>query len=383
MDEQTLNSLFRKLSSIPDETKAYIFRPIIPKGKITLLSADPGTGKTKMVCGLVALITTGKPLFDIPCGESGKVLLFSCEDSAADLKATIERCGGDIDKVIVLGEDESSLAKQQNHDITFSSAIVEQAIAYFRPVLVVFDPLQRYVGKGVDTNAAVSTNAAFRGIDLLAKRYGCTFLIVAHNGKGTYGKLQQKTLGSTDIIGNVRSAISVVRDPEIPEELLALHVKSNNITGKTIRFKISSIPGNEDYATVEWLGLETYTEKNYWKAVKRCLERENAQTITDHDPVVATILQLLHDNPAGLRIRREDFLGAIDMVCDENVTMSIDKIVKQFGYFLKERHNILISPKTSQSLRPYKVFGQIFDPSKSPDRCLSIYQYPAAKTPGI
>ena len=371
--DQVLSTIFCPLAEVPDEGKQYDYSPYIPLGKIATINGDPGTGKTKFILGIAALITRGLPLFDIPCGRPGNVLLFSSEDDASDIKKTVIACGGDAGKVFVLSEKDDALSMLSDKQITFKSPIVEWAIAKFDPSLVIFDPIQRYIGKA-DTNSSTDTNAALKPLTILGKKYGCAFLIIAHNNKGNHSSLMYKSSGSQDIAGNARSMLSIVRDPDKPSECIAIHTKSNNAKGKSIRYAIRPIEGDEDFARVEWIRLEEYTERDYWKALKRKDEKEFAAQIGDEDAIVQTVLRIIKDNPAGVRVRKQDFWTAAEMLTGAAVSDGIDAIVKRYRQYLWDNHSIFIDVKTSQALKAFRVDNEMLNPSKSPDRCLAIYR---------
>lgn len=371
--DKWLSTIFCPLSDVPEEEKHYLFRPWFPVGKITECSADPGTGKSKFMFAVAALITKGLPLLDVPCGKPGNVLLFSCEDDSSDIRKTIAACGGDVEKVFVLSEKEEALSLLADKQITFKSQIVEWAIERYHPSLVVFDPLQRYIGKA-DTNSSTDTNAALKPLTILAKKYNCGIVLIAHNNKGSHASLLYKASGSQDIIGNMRSALSIVRDPENPDECIAIHSKSNNARGKSIRYAIRPIPGDEDFATVDWIALEDYSERDYWKALKRRDEKEYATQITDDDAIIQTVLNLIRDNPAGVRLRKQDFWTVAETFTGQVVADGIDAIVKKYRRYLWDVHGVFIDAKTSQTLKPFHVGNETIIPTKSPDRCLAIYR---------
>lgn len=371
--EQLLSTIFCTLADVKDEKKEYVYPPYIPAGKITVFPGDPGCGKSKFVFGIVALITRGLPLLGIPCGKPGHVLVFSTEDDSFDVKKTVAACGGDVDKVTVLSEKDEALKILAKEQITFKSPIVEWAIEKYQPSLVVFDPFQRYAGKG-DTNKATDTNAAMKPLTILGKKYGCAFLIIVHNAKGNAGNLLYKSSGSQDIVGNARSVLSVVRDPEKPDQCLAIHTKSNNKRGKTIRYAIRSIEGDEDFATVDLLGLEDYTERDYWKALRHQGEQELAAQITDDDPIVQTMLSIIIENPHGVRVRKDDFWTAAEKITGAVVSDSIGRILAKYRGYMWDNHGIGIKSRPSQTLQAFKVNGETFNPSKSPDRCMEIYK---------
>ena len=49
------------MSDIPTEEVQWLWRPYLPRGKITIVQGDPGEGKTTFVLALAALLTRGLP----------------------------------------------------------------------------------------------------------------------------------------------------------------------------------------------------------------------------------------------------------------------------------------------------------------------------------
>ena len=375
MDEQKPNkvlTMMSPLSQIPDRPKRYLYKPFFPMEKQTDGAGDPGCGKTKFASYVAGRATVGLPLFNIPCGASGNVVMFSTEDDAQDIKKTVIAAGGDPDKVFVLGETEEALMTRSRTPITLSSPIIEEVIKTIKPVLVVFDPIQRYIGGKVDINTANQTNAALAPLDVLGRKYGCAFFLLGHNNKNTNTSLLHRMNGSVDFTGNARSVLSIVRDPDNPEECIAIHTKTNNARGKSIRYRINSIEGDEDFACVEILGLEDYTEADYRKALKRQEAKEFEKEIDEFDPVVIAIKGLMVDNPEGVRLRKDDLHMVVEKYTDVGISDNIDTIVRRYRCYLANNHGILIDGRTSQMLRAFKVKGDTYMPSKTQDRNIWI-----------
>lgn len=369
---EIVGKLFTNLTEVEDETKEYIFKPYFPVGKFSIVSADPGTGKTRFADAIAALVTTGEPLKGIECGKPGTVLFFSREDDAIDHKALIDANGGDSSKVFTLRESPEVLEYIAKNPITFASPIVEEAIKKYQPVLVIFDPYQKYVGVATDTNTANKVSAALSPVITLAKRYNCHILIIAHNTKAQTG-LQYKFMGSVDFVGESRSAMSIVRDPEHPSECIVIHVKSNSRKGKSIRYRIESIEGNEDFAKVRWLSLEDYTERDYIEADRSRLTRkvENA-TIDDCDYVVTTLLKLLEENPNGLKIGKYDLQESITEYTGQTFDVTLKDVIKEYGDYLSRKHNIGMQSKGNTTLDRFVRKGNNVIPTKNKDNCIQI-----------
>ncbi len=383
MSENTTDntgSVFIPMADVKDEPKEYVYNPYIPRGKLTGGSGDPGVGKSKCIEGIAAKVTKGEPLLGIPCDTPGNVLLFSVEDDASDIKQTLVSCGADLSKVFTLSEEDSVLRALGQSHLTFKSEIIEDAVKRFKPVMVVFDPLQAYVGPDVNPNDSVQMEAALAPIKSLAKRFNFAAVLVQHNNKMKDNtSLQARAAGTASLVGNYRSLLSIVRDPENPDENIVIHSKTNNKRGKSIRYKIESIPGNEDFATVNFMGLEDYTERDYRKAEKRANQEREEHPIENTDIAVSTICKLLEENPKGLCIGKLDLERAAGLYFDKYLGMSLSGVAKKYGGHLKEKLGISFEQGSDTILQCYTIKGTTYSPCRSKDRCVRISYAKATK----
>lgn len=380
-----LSSRNHSLESLPE--KEYLFKPYFPMGKFSIITADPGTGKTKAVDAIIALVTTGGSLCGIKCDRPGNVLIFSMEDDDSDHIATIAHCGGDISKVICPNSDDDDIDYFAQNQLTFGSPEIEEAIKEYRPSLVVFDPYQKWVGGKTDTDKANKLSVALTPLTLLSKKYNCHIIVVAHNIKAQTLKLQHKFMGSIDFVGEARSAMMIVKDPDKPSENenIIIHVKSNNRLGKSIRYRIDSIPGNEDYATIRWLGLDDYTERDYMLANKTMLQNkiQSMTEINDDDPMVSMILNIVSENHdiKEIRISNYDFSQCYFEYTGKCLKGQVAREIKRVQTYLEEKHGISVISSDARTLMSFKFKGKMHDPHTSQNRCVRI-QKGVAYTPG-
>ena len=373
-ERQIIANLFTPLSAIVDEPKTYVFRPYVPVGKLTLITAFPGVGKTKFVDALAACVSSGKPMVDnVPCEKPGNVIIFSNEDDATDHKKTIAASDGDMGRIFTLSESDAALDWATEHPLVFSSPVVESAIKSIAPSLVVFDPIQRYFGK-IDSNSQTETSSALAPLVKLARKYQCAIILVGHSGKGNADSLQARAIGSTNIVGMMRSMLSIVRDPEYPEENVVIHTKTNNFRGKSVRYKILPIPGDEDYAETHIIRTEDYTESDYKKAIKRMERIKAEEEITENDPIVKAVVHLAQQNNGFVRIGRKDMEKAVETVGNDFLSEGLETICKRYGSWLQRTHGIIIKTGTSQPIKPFRISNVTMLPEKSPDRVISIKQ---------
>lgn len=77
--------VLRNMADVQPVPLRWLWPGVIPAGKLTLLSGDPGLGKSLITLDIVARVTSGQawPDGSPGCGF-GEVLLLSAEDDAAD-----------------------------------------------------------------------------------------------------------------------------------------------------------------------------------------------------------------------------------------------------------------------------------------------------------
>lgn len=147
-DKVTLVSV----SNVEEEEINWLYPPYVPRGKITLCAAYPGTGKTYLLCYMAACVSTGRSFFNlIPFkDEPGKVIYLTSEDGIGDtIKKRLRICGANTDNVFTVPDGQNNLL--------FDSPEIEEFIKQIKPALMIFDPFQSYIGKEVDMNAANKT----------------------------------------------------------------------------------------------------------------------------------------------------------------------------------------------------------------------------------
>jgi RecA-family ATPase len=87
--EQQNNPLLIKASDVEYSPPRWIMEPLFQEGKGTLIQGDNGAGKTAFMCGIAALISSGKPLLGYKPVRPGRVLIISVEDELSTLRGRI------------------------------------------------------------------------------------------------------------------------------------------------------------------------------------------------------------------------------------------------------------------------------------------------------
>jgi hypothetical protein len=222
----------------------WLWWPYVALGKLCMFDGDPGIGKSLLLAQLAANLSRGNPLPDqygqptFPTGGPHTTLMLSTEDGLEDtLKPRLEDAGADCSKVKVLTGWVD--ANGEEHAFCFQHmAFLEQALQAHAPRLVVIDPLQAYLGTGVDMHRANETRPLLDALRRLAERYHCAIVCVRHPAKSSQGgKAMHRGLGSVDFIGAARTGLFVEQHPLDPRKALVSQSKSNiGPLGRTLLF---------------------------------------------------------------------------------------------------------------------------------------------------
>lgn len=94
------------MDSVEEKESEWLIPQYIPRGQITALAGDGGSGKTTTWCGIAAAVSSGKRAFfdtvpeDFVEYKPQKVLFFSSEDSIEHtLRARLRKAGANLKNV--------------------------------------------------------------------------------------------------------------------------------------------------------------------------------------------------------------------------------------------------------------------------------------------
>ena len=279
------------------EAPHFLISPYILQNAITILAGDTGVGKTALCCKLAAIASIGGLMLDVQCVE-GNVLIISVEDDPSTLRGRIEASGGDLTRCFF---------PEEGFDLTFMSEQIEDMIDECHAKLVIFDPLQAFLGAKVDMHRANETRPVMARLAEIAKKKECAIIIVSHLSKGSVGSQAiYRALGSIDIVAASRSVLYVGKNPRDPSQCAVVHAKhSHSLQGKSFLYRIGGRGG------VQWEGYCDLTEKD--------LETQGAAGGTpstyEDDPLVLFLRQVVDENPEGVFLTWASFnryaMGAV------------------------------------------------------------------------
>lgn len=251
--------------SITAKDPDWIYKPFIPRGKLTLIAANPGVGKTYLMTYISARVSTGRPIFEGRFIEGseyrgvnpGRVLYITAEDGAADtIVPRLQWCGADLKRIHV--------KECESEGLTYSSAEFRDMITLLKPDLVIADPFQAFFTEKADINAPNKTRAQLFPVIRLADETNAAIVLVCHLNKNKQGDIITRVLGSMDIVGCCRSMLAVGNVPGKAEGLKFISHEKSSLAkaGETYLFRLDPSDGGvriegttsltfDDYAAME------------------------------------------------------------------------------------------------------------------------------------
>ena len=237
------------MDQVEVEEIEWLFYPFIPYGKVTIIQGDPGEGKTTVVLQIIAKLTKGEPILNEITEEETdvepiNVIYQTAEDGLGDtIKPRLLAAGADCSRVLVIDD--------QDQPLTMVDARLEEAIIQTKARLVVLDPIQGFLGAGVDMHRANEIRPLMKRISVLAEKYQCAIILIGHMNKNSNGKSSYRGLGSIDFQAAARSVLIVGRVKDEQEIRVICHVKSSLAPeGDAIAFRLDK----EKEKGFHWIG---------------------------------------------------------------------------------------------------------------------------------
>lgn len=272
---------FKTLSDIETKDIEWLWEPLIPYAKTTILEGDPELGKSYLCMHLAALVSKGGKLPDGTKVAKGKVHYISSEDDAADtIRPRMEQMGADLTQVRVLTDflvfDEDGQKR------------LRQELEIDTPDLLVVDTLYSFLSDKVDLGKPTSIRGALHQLDKLFKEYGPAVIVIRHWTKGGKGKAIYRGVGSIDVIGVARTALAVAKHPENDALRILAQVK-NNIGPKAQGFVYEIVPQTVGMPIIEWRGRTHFSADD--------LERQGQDGQSEEARAVEFLKEVLAHGP--------------------------------------------------------------------------------------
>lgn len=263
------------MEDIKRQEVEWLWYPYIPYGKITIIQGDPGEGKTTFVLNLAAKLSKGT-LFEEELNHPINIIYQSAEDGLADtIKPRLEEAGADCTRILVIDDKEKSLTMDDDR--------LERAITETGAKVLILDPIQAYLGGGVDMNRANEARDMTKKLGQIAEQTGCAIILIGHMNKAGGSKAAYRGIGSIDFFAVARSVLLVARVAEQENIRIVAQIKNNLAEeGKPVAFERRKDEfryiGNYDITVDELLG--GYSKSNKLQQAKQLIKGLYGENVT-------------------------------------------------------------------------------------------------------
>ena len=227
-------SPLQTIASVQPREAEYLAAPYLPRGMITILAGHAGQGKTTLALWLASHVSNGDLM---PGGKPGNVYYFTTEnDESIVLRPRLEAMDARLDRVMVMRSDARQLT------LTDPRLFEMHKIFDGKPDLIVFDPVQSYVGKKLDMNRTDDVRFMMDNLNKLLHATNAAVVLICHTKKapmGFNGRPCELINGSSDFVNAARSVCFLGRDPARPDVCVVAQEKNSlGLPGASLAFTI-------------------------------------------------------------------------------------------------------------------------------------------------
>ena len=269
----------------------------LAKGKLHILAGAGGTGKTTLLIGLIATITTGGRWPDgTRCSEPGNALIWSSEDDPADtLIPRLTAAGADMSRVYIIQGRTNAQGDADPFDPANDIALLRETANEIGGVsLLMLDPIVSAV-KG-DMHKANDVRRALQGVVDFAEQNLCAIVGISHFAKGGAGSSPtDRVIGSQAFSALARTVLVAAKQEDSDLRVLA-RAKSNIGTdegGVSYTIETCTIDGDITTTHVAWGDLIEGSAREILGDV----EGADDDTRPDDDDPSEALRRILKDGP--------------------------------------------------------------------------------------
>ena len=104
---------------------------------------------------------------------------------------------------------------------------LEEALIRTKARMLILDPIQAYLGGGMDMNRANEARDMTKRLGALAEKYHCAIILIGHMNKASGNKAAYRGMGSIDFFAVARSVLLVGRVEGEPNIRAVVQIKNN------------------------------------------------------------------------------------------------------------------------------------------------------------
>jgi hypothetical protein len=202
------------LDTIEEEPTGWLWPEFIPE-KLTILAGAPGTGKSTLAYTFAAIVSSGSMWPDSTRASTGRVLIWSSEDTAADIIVPrLKAAGACLGMVHTIESVDCGGGVCRPFDPASDLPEVRKFVLHHKDVkLLVIDPIVSVVTG--DMHKANDVRRALQGIVDFAGEFGIAVLGISHFAKGTSGRdTLERVIGSQAFGAAPRMVLATAKDKD-------------------------------------------------------------------------------------------------------------------------------------------------------------------------
>ncbi|NLE59024.1 MAG: AAA family ATPase, partial [Planctomycetes bacterium] len=212
-------------SEIEARKQRWLWHPWLARGEMTIFDADPGVGKSTILCDLAARVTRGWTMPPDPRGTNrtkpnpGAVMILSGEDTwETTILPRLLLAGADLDLVFRPGKELITLP----NDLAYLGREIER----HNVRLLTIDPIMAFLDAKADGNAETSVRPTLHRLREMTSKTRASTSMVRHFRKSKERAIHRGT-GSVAFTAACRVQIVLGRHPEEPDEFVMACGKNN------------------------------------------------------------------------------------------------------------------------------------------------------------
>ena len=229
--ELTLHSMH----TVAREPLRWLWEGRVPLGKVSLLTGDPGLGKSFVTLDLAARVSRGE---GVPPergleGPASVVLLSADDDPADTLQPRLVAAEADLERIQFI----KPAPRRQKAAPSIDAGLgrIARAVRTVEDLrLIVVDPVAAWL-RNVDTNSNRDVHSVIGNLNRFARRIGAAVLLVSHHRKLQAANSLHRTVGSLAFTSAVRTVFAVRQDPAVADRRLLLPLKATLVAEPTGR----------------------------------------------------------------------------------------------------------------------------------------------------
>lgn len=240
----------------------WLWRQYIALGKITILAGLAGQGKSQLTCLVAAMTSRG--MLDMPAGD---VLMVSAEDDPKDtIFPRLGAANADPQRLHVLDMrehyEDGTVVPTTLEMPDDTRGLRDQLGRLNAPRLLVLDPVQAFLGGGIDSYRGASVRRALAPLKALAEDFAVAVLLVTHLNKSKEADPLARITDSGAYTALARGVLLMAPDPEDeegdrgPHKVMALAKSNLASTGEhSLRFQIRKVQATDDHGETVEVGM--------------------------------------------------------------------------------------------------------------------------------